>query len=82
MATWKNFFLQKSVVPTIFELRLGKKSDILHCLEDKVDAENTNSVSDAVLDGAAIVNMLKPGLSKTFNILGMLSERCWKSQNF
>ena len=49
------------------KLRLGKKSDIIHCLEDEVDTEDTNPVSDVVvLDGAAIVNMLKPGSAKTF----------------
>ena len=50
------------------KLRLGTKSDIVHCLEDTiVDEDTTLVVADVVvLDGPAIVNMLKPGSSKTF----------------
>ena len=49
------------------KLRLGKKSDIIHCLEDEVDSEDMNPLSEVVvLDGAAIVNMLKPGSARTF----------------
>ncbi len=53
------------------KLRLGTKSDIVHCLEDTlvttVDEDTTLGVADVfVLDGAAIVNMLRPGSSKTF----------------
>ena len=49
------------------KLRLGKKSDVLHCLEDEIEAEDTNPLRDViVLDAAAIVNMLKPGSAKTF----------------
>lgn len=46
-------------------LRLGKKSDIIHCLEDEVEMEDTDPIADViVLDGAVIVNMLKPGSAK------------------
>ena len=47
------------------KLRFGKKSDIIHCLE--VNTEDGNPLSDViVLDGAAIVNMLRPDSAKTF----------------
>ena len=50
--------------------RLGTESDILHCLEDTVVSVEEDTglvVADLVkLDGPAIVNMLKPGSSKTF----------------
>ena len=49
------------------KLRLGKKSDVLHCLEDEIEAEDTNPLCDVIaLDVAAIVSMLKPGSAKTF----------------
>ena len=53
------------------KLRLGTKSDIVYCLEDTVisveEDETSLVVADVViLAGPAIVNMLKPGLSKTF----------------
>ena len=53
------------------QLRLGTKSDIVHCLEDTVvttvEEDASLVVADVVmLDGPAIVNMLKPGSSKTF----------------
>ena len=38
-----------------------------HCVEDEIEAEDTNPLCDViVLDAAAIVNMLKPGAAKTF----------------
>jgi len=40
--------------------------DIVHCLEDEVDTDDTTSLSDVVLDGSNIVNMLKPGTAKAF----------------
>ncbi len=51
------------------KLRLGKKSDIIHCLEDvTTECHQTCPPSDvAVLDGPAIVNMLKPGSAKIFS---------------
>lgn len=51
------------------KLRLGKKSDIIHCLEDEVttEQEDTSPFADVVvLDGPAIVHMLKPGSARTF----------------
>ena len=55
-------------------LRLGSKSDLLQCLvgDDDDSDENENvhvepvNATAIILDGAAIVQMLKPGTSKTF----------------
>ena len=52
-------------------IRSGNKSDLLNCLEDIAPLNESNSnatlnVSCTVLDGAAIVNMLRPGTAKTF----------------
>ena len=49
---------------------LGKKSDLVGCLEDLIPPrENASSpaVEVVILDGAAIVNMLAPGTTKTFS---------------
>ena len=51
-------------------IRLGKKSDLVGCLEDLIPPrENASSpaVEVVILDGAAIVNMLAPGTTKTFS---------------
>ena len=52
------------------KLRLATKSDLLLCLEDLPLTEEANSlvpeVDMIVLDGAAIVNMLKPVRSYLF----------------
>ena len=50
-----------------WELRTGTKSELLPCLEkiSSVQVERP-SVEALLLDGAAIVNMLSPGPSKTF----------------
>ena len=49
------------------KLRSGTKSDLLSCLEKNGQAQAQRpSVEALLLDGAAIVNMLKPGVSKTF----------------
>ena len=52
-------------------IRSGNKSDLLNCLEDIAPLNEsisnaTLNVSCTVLDGAAIVNMLRPGTAKTF----------------
>ena len=50
-------------------LRTGTKSDLLHCLQDLTPVnENVSSptVQVNILDGAAIVNMLRPGPARTF----------------
>ena len=55
-------------------MRTGTKSDLLHCLEDLTSArENATSptVQVSILDGAAIVNMLRPGTAKTFQDYAM-----------
>ena len=50
-------------------LRLGGKSDLLHCLENLSAAKSeAPAVTDITLDGPAIVQMLKPGISKTFEV--------------
>lgn len=51
-------------------MRSGTKSDLVHCLEHLIP-QNANvmaspAVEVIILDGAAIVNMLKPGAAKTF----------------
>ena len=50
------------------KLRLGTKSDIVHCLEETLQEETRLGVfaDVVVLDGAAIVNMVSPGSAKTF----------------
>lgn len=49
------------------KLRTGTKSDLLTCLEKMTPAQGEiPTVEVLLLDGAAIVNMLKPGASKTF----------------
>ncbi len=50
-------------------LRTGTKSDLLRCLQDLTPVkENVSNltVQVTILDGAAIVNMLRPGTAKTF----------------
>jgi len=52
------------------KLRTGKKSDLLHCLEDVTGVSSCSSspaVQVGILDGAAVVNMLQPGTAKTFD---------------
>ena len=49
------------------KLRSGSKSDLLSCLEKNGPAQAQRPSFEALLlDGAAIVNMLNPGASKTF----------------
>ena len=53
--------------PPSLSVRLGTKSDIVHCLEDTVEENTSLVVADVtILDGPAIVHMLKTGSSKTF----------------
>ena len=52
------------------KLRTGTKSDLVGCLEDLVptqDLSATPVVQVILLDGAAIVNTLRPGFAKTFS---------------
>ena len=45
----------------------GSKADLLHCLESDLREHNDTPVVDAIIiDGAALVQMLNPGTSKTF----------------
>ena len=51
------------------KLRQGTKSDLLHCLESTLETE-TGLLPDTdatILDGAAVVNFLKPLAAKTFD---------------
>ena len=51
------------------KLRLGAKSDILHCLESFIELDSTVSGPDTdvtILDGAVVVNFLKSLEVKTF----------------
>ena len=51
------------------KLRTGTKSDQLGCLEDLVPSQESSpspSVQVSIIDGAAIVNMLQPGVTKKF----------------
>ena len=48
-------------------LFIGTKNDLITCLEEVSDAKTETPVTTCiVLDGAAIVQMLKPAASKTF----------------
>ncbi len=52
------------------KLRLGTKSNLLHCLESTVELECTPSplITDVtILDGAVVVNFIKPLGAKTFD---------------
>ena len=50
------------------KLKLGTKSDIVRCLEDAIEEQDgiTPSVEVVVIDGPAIVHMLKPPAARTF----------------
>ena len=49
------------------KLRLGKKADLLRCLEsEETQPTNAPVVNAKFLDGAAVVQMLNPGTAKTF----------------
>ena len=52
-------------------MRLGTKADLLQCLEDQV-THNDSACSQReahmiTIDGAALVNILKPAMSETFD---------------
>ncbi len=51
------------------KLRLGTKSDIVSCLKNLIDIDEVSNpkVDAVILDGAAIVNMLRPGTADTFS---------------
>ena len=52
---------------TYGELRLGKKSELMNCIERHVRNTNTKPKAEVViLDGAVLVNMLRPKESRTF----------------
>jgi len=51
------------------KLQSGTKSDLLKCLEQLSDPQGKSEIPNAdciILDGAAIVHLLKPGNAKTF----------------
>ncbi len=51
------------------KLRLGTKSDIVSCLENLIDIDEVSNpkVDAVILDGAAIVNMLRHRTADTFS---------------
>ena len=52
------------------KLRLGTKSDLLHCLESTLETESgpvLPGTDVTILEGAAVVNFLKPSAAKTFD---------------
>ena len=68
------------------QLRLGKKSDLMGCLEKHaVTVNNARPETDvSIMDGAVLVNMLKPGGCRTF---GEYAEKVFvpnvkKEQNY
>ena len=71
MVIWKDSLVTRTRVfpPSLSQygkLRSGTKSDFLSCLEKNGPAQAQRpSVEALLLDGAAMVNMLKPGASKT-----------------
>ena len=51
------------------ELKVGNKSDLMPCLENLAPVKvclSTPRAQVSILDGAGIVNMLRPGIAKTF----------------
>ena len=68
------FFLDanQSCPPSLSNMgnhRLGGKSDLLPCLENSSAAKSESpAVTDITLDGPTIVQMLKPGISNTFEV--------------
>ena len=67
-----NFFSHEnqaapSTLSTEGKIRLGVKADLLRCLGSDLLEENVKIHPDAtILDGAAVVQMLNPGASRTF----------------
>ena len=56
------------------KLRTGTKSDLLGCLENLVPSQGnppSPRVQVSIIDGAAIVNMLRPGAAKKFSDYAM-----------
>ena len=49
------------------KLRAGTKDDLLACFEPVGSQVNAPSVTCVVVDGPAIVHLLKPGTSKSFD---------------
>ena len=48
------------------KLRHGTKSDLIACLDQGTSTTEIPNVGAVVLDVAAVINMLKPGSSRTF----------------
>ena len=68
METLKDFFHHENQAcpPSLFQLgklRLGTKSDLLHCLESTLEIEGGTPITDVtILDGAVVVNLVSPRL--------------------
>lgn len=53
------------------KMRIGVNADLLRCLESDLIKNNSAPVADAtIIDGAAVVQMLNPGTSRTFQEYG------------
>ena len=48
------------------KLKLGTKSDIVLCLEEAPEEQDDTSIDVVVLDGLAILYLLKPAAAATF----------------
>jgi hypothetical protein len=48
-------------------LRLGSKSDLLNCIELSKGKSEAPVVTSVILDGAAIIQMMKPDTTRTFD---------------
>jgi hypothetical protein len=48
-------------------LNFGNKADLVRCLEESIEnAPQVPTLDAVIVDGAAMVNMLRPGVAKTF----------------
>ena len=63
-------YMRTSLALHLFQIwEIGGKSDPLPCLENLSAAKSkAPAATDITLDGPAIVQMLKPGISKTFEV--------------
>ena len=60
-------------------MRTTKKSDLVGCLEDLVPSKEKTTVSNiqvSIIDGSAIVNILRPGSPQTFLDYSLFAIHC------
>lgn len=75
----------RAYLPSLSEggnLRLGSKSDLLNCMEALSKAKSEAPVvTSVILDGAAIIQMIKPGTTRTFDeYANVIFKPCISSQ--